>query len=291
MIDSAGGASASGPAAAGEDVAYSPRLRTALVLSGIGTAGAYHAGALRALHEAGVKIDLVAGRGMGVVSALFAAIDGAQRLWDDNGYWRSPQVSSLYGWRIIPRIAVGALAVSLAIVAVPIALAALGLLIFPIDFVLKMVGIGAAGGLVQAYLHAVDAAFAPDVLPTWLPRFVLLVIGAAGAAAIVDGWLARGRKASGSFWWHAVRPVVSSAAAVDHCWRMMWDLVRGATNLKEPAQVDLARRYIELLGENLGQPGFRELVVTAHDIDARRDLVFALVHPNRRRDLVRRSTI
>ena len=37
---------------------YSPHVRTALVLTGTGTAGAYHAGVLRALHEAGVKIDL-----------------------------------------------------------------------------------------------------------------------------------------------------------------------------------------------------------------------------------------
>ena len=61
---------------------YSPQRRTALLLTGTGTAGAYHAGALRALHEAGVKLDIVAGRGVGVVGALFAAIDGAQRLWD-----------------------------------------------------------------------------------------------------------------------------------------------------------------------------------------------------------------
>jgi hypothetical protein len=32
-----------------------------------------------------------------------------------------------------------------------------------------------------------------------------------------------------------------------------------------------------LLVENLGQPGFRELLVTAHDLDARRDLVFAVL--------------
>ena len=61
---------------------YSPQLRTALVLTGTGTGGAYHAGVLRALHEAGVKLDLVAARGIGVVGALFAAIDGVQRLWD-----------------------------------------------------------------------------------------------------------------------------------------------------------------------------------------------------------------
>jgi hypothetical protein len=227
---------------------------------------------------------------MGAVSALFAAIDGAQRLWDDKGFWRSPDVASMYRWRLVPRIAVSALALSLAIVGVPIAVAALGLVVFPIDFLLKMIGVGAAGGLVQAYLRAIEAAFAPDMLPTWLPRFVLLVLGAAGAAAIVDGWLARGRKPRATIWWHAVRPVVSSAEAVDRCWRAMWDLVRGAANLKEPSRLELARRYIELLSENLGQPGFRELVLSAHDVDARRDLVFALVHPSRRRDLVRRST-
>src|SRR5262249_22507224 len=37
-------------------------------------------------------------------------------------------------------------------------------------------------------------------------------------------------------------------------------------------------------------PGFRELVVVVHDVDARRDLVFALVEESRRRDLIRRST-
>ena len=273
-----------------DEVAYSPQLRTALVLSGTGTAGAYHAGVLRALHEAGVKIDVVAGRGIGVVSALFAAVDGAQRLWDEKGFWRSEPVASLYGWRIVPRIAVGALALSVAIVAVPIAIAGLGLVVFPIDFVLKMIGVGGAGGLVQWYLRAADAAFAPAMLPTWLPRFVLLVLGAAGAAALLDGWSAGGRKARTGFWWHAARPVVSTSGAIAHVWRTMWDLVRGAANLTEPSHRELAGRYVELLSENLDQPGFRELVVTAHDVDARRDLVFALVRANRRRDLVRRPT-
>src|SRR5207253_3812991 len=83
---------------------YSPQRRTALVLTGSGTAGAYHAGVLRALHEAGVKLDVVAGRGVGVVGALFAAIDGAHRLWEEKGFWRSPAVASLYSWRIIPRV-------------------------------------------------------------------------------------------------------------------------------------------------------------------------------------------
>ena len=56
------------------DSSYSPRLRTAVLLCGAGTAGAYQAGVLRALTEAGVKIDLLAGHGAGVMSALCSAI-------------------------------------------------------------------------------------------------------------------------------------------------------------------------------------------------------------------------
>ena len=59
---------------------YSPERRTALVLCGTGAHGAYHAGVLRALQEAGVKIDVIAGQGIGAGAAALAAIDGAARL-------------------------------------------------------------------------------------------------------------------------------------------------------------------------------------------------------------------
>src|SRR2546428_10784836 len=71
---------------------------------------------------------------------------------------------------------------------------------------------------------------------------------------------------------------------------MMWDLVRGAAQLKQPTPTELGRRYTELLVDNIGQPGFRELLIAVHDLDAHRDVVFALVGESRRRDLVRRAT-
>ena len=52
---------------------YSPDRRTALVLCGTGAHGAYHAGALRAFQEAGVRIDLLAGHGVGAASGI---VDG-----------------------------------------------------------------------------------------------------------------------------------------------------------------------------------------------------------------------
>ena len=59
--------------------------------------------------------------------------------------------------------------------------------------------------------------------------------------------------------------------------------MRGAAPMPAPSRAELGRRYLELLGENLGQPGFRELLVTVHDMDAHRDLVFALLQPRLRR--------
>jgi hypothetical protein len=64
---------------------------------------------------------------------------------------------------------------------------------------------------------------------------------------------------------------------VDRAVGELWTLIRGAAPLAAPAPAELARRYLELLAENLGQPGFRELLVTVHDLDSRRDLVFALL--------------
>jgi hypothetical protein len=60
--------------------------------------------------------------------------------------------------------------------------------------------------------------------------------------------------------------------------------------LEQPTPDDLGRRYGELLVDNLGQPGFRELLIAVHDLDTHRDLIFALVGEARRRDLMKRPT-
>jgi hypothetical protein len=279
----------SGAGAASADP-YSPQRRTALVLVGTGTAGAYHAGVLRALHEAGVKIDVVAGCGIGAVAALFAAVDGAQRLWEEKGFWRAPAVRRFYGWRMPLRVVMWAAAASVAIVALPIAVVALGLVVFPIDFLLKILG-ASAGGLVASYVALAQEAFAPEALPTWLPRLVLIVLALAAAMAVAAAWPGRDRRRQRGAWWWRIAPApLSKAAACEHSWAVLWDLLRGAAALKQPPWPELGRRYTELLGDNIGQPGFRELLIVVHDLDARRDLVFALVGESRRRELFRRRS-
>ena len=136
------------------------------------------------------------------------------------------------------------------------------------------------GGLVAAYLRFTQAAFAPDALPTWLPRLAVLVLGVVGAPRVrrpAGSAPIRRRRARAVLVADRARAAVVGRGRPRTTWRALWDLVRGAAPLKQPAPVELGRRYMELVGENLGQPGFRELVLVVHDLDARRDLTFALV--------------
>ena len=70
----------------------------------------------------------------------------------------------------------------------------------------------------------------------------------------------------------------------------LWRLLTGGARGPRPNPADLSRRYAELLGENLGQPGFRELLVLVHDLDTRRDVAAAaLAEPFRRGFFGRRA--
>jgi len=273
---------------------YSPQLRTAVVFSGAGTAGAYHAGVLRALNEAGVKIDLAAGRGMGALAAVFAAIDGGQKLWGENAFWDTDAVRQLYDWRPSLKLAVWALAASLAIVLAPLAAVAIGAIVFPFDFLVRMVGLGGAGGLVGFYTRVADRLFAPSALPTWLPRLVVLVLGLAALTIAVETIVTvlpgSRRRQRGSVWWRGLKAPLSSREILARARTAVWDLVQGGSQAKQPSDADLSGRYVDLLADSLGQPGFRELVIAVHDLDSRRDLVFALVDASRRSGLFRRTS-
>ena len=262
---------------------YSTRLRTALVLTGTGTAGAYHAGILRALHEAGVRIDLVAGRGVGAIGAIFAAVDGAQRLWDRDGVWKHPSIASAYRWRLPLRVTGWALVVAVLLLAVPLALAAIGVLAALIALLLSLVSLDSASSAVtSAYTGAIDALSAPASLPTIVPRLIvfslLVAVLTLAVSLALSLWRApvRRRVRSGIAWRLLGAPLTARSIA-DRATGALWGLIRGAAAVAPPPRPDLGRRYLELLGENLGQPGFRELLLVAHDMDARRDVLFALL--------------
>lgn len=274
-------------------LAYSPELRTALVLTGSGTAGAYHAGVLRAFQEAGVKVDVVAGTGMGAVSALFAAVDGATRLWSPDGLWRARTASRYYRVRTAIRAGAWMVAVSLAVVLLPLLVPVAGVVVYPLDFLLRLVRVSSAGALTRSYAAMVGALFDPASLAATLSRGLLLslvlLVGTLGALAIFA--LVRGgkRRDEAPIWWRIVGAPLSSAAAARTVLDTLWQLVGGAAGARRPGPVELSRVYTELLRDNVGQPGFRELLITVHDLDMRRDLVFALVGDRYRRDFFRAS--
>jgi hypothetical protein len=265
------------------DRPYSTRLRTALVLTGTGTAGAYHAGVLRALHEAGVRIDLVAGGGIGAVGAMFAAVDGGQRLWEAGGLWKQPAIAQAYRWRAPLRVAGWSLGAAAGLLAVPLALSAVGVLAALVAVVLSLLTLSdASTAVTSAYSRTVDALFAPAALPTIIPGLIvfclLAAIGALGVGLALDAWRApaRRRVRHGAIW-RLIGAPLSNTVVLNRSIAELWNLIRGAAAIAPPPRQDLGRRYIELLAENLGQPGFRELLLVAHDMDARCDVLFALL--------------
>lgn len=269
---------------------YSPERRTALVLTGTGADGAYHAGVLRALHEAGIKVDLICGRGIGAVGAMLASVDGASRLWDRKGLWRRPAVGDLYRWRWPVRLLFVLLAALVGVLLSPLVFLALAIVAYPIGLLLGMAGVESGAALVRSYTDLLAAAFGPTALPTWLPRLIAVLVVTAIVVLVAGSFLAwrhapLRRRSRGPMAWAMLGAPLEGDRAARHFAAGLWDLLKGGANLKTPPSEDLSRRFSELLAENLGQPGFSELLFTVHDLDARRDLVFGLVREPFRRTL------
>jgi hypothetical protein len=250
---------------------------------------------LRALREAGIKIDLVAAHGIGAGAALLMAVDGAAGLWEPGGLWRDPRIGRLYG--LTPAVSAIRMAIFLgcALIIVPLALLAAGLLTYPLGFVVQLVSPEAGQELITRYAALVSRAFEPAMLPTILPRlalFTLVLIVSVIAGVALRERLNRGdrRRERGPWWgwvlgapWNAREPAALFREA-------LWKFLRGAAAVRQPSAAEFSRRYTELLGENLGQPGFTELMIVAHDLDARHDVVFALLVEPYRQKFQRQGT-
>ena len=261
---------------------YSSERRTAIVLCGTGTHGAYHAGALRALQEAGVRIDVVAGQGIGAGTAALAAIDGGARLWDAGGIWHSAAIRALYTWKPLLRRTRWFAAALAVVMAVPLIVLALGLVIFPVGFLLTLVGLDAGPAMTNAFSGWLQSMFGPDQLPTIIPRLVMLVLVLlamfAVGGTVLTRWRAGARRRSvGGWWWTDLGGPLDAGGARQAFIDAVWQLIRGAASATRPDLRTVGRRYADVLAESLGQPGFRELVTVATDLDARRDVVVAFL--------------
>jgi hypothetical protein len=259
---------------------YSPKRRTALVLAGSGTAGAYHAGVLKALDESGVKIDVVVGSGAGAVSAAFAAVAGGAALYGPGGFWEGLDWDALYRLRPAVRAGLFLVGCSLGVLLLPVGLAVVAGLLFPVLLILEMIVPGLTGR-VAAQAWVPDALRAPYLAALALPVLAMLVLAlvAAGFA-----WSRDRRRLAERFEW-----ILDATPACDRVLGALGHLVRGTAQKVNTADRDLGARFVAVAGENLGQPGFRELVLRTADLDSGGALSFALLGDDHRAGLMGRG--
>jgi len=263
-------------------VDYSPERRTALVLCGTGAHGAYHAGVLRAIREAGIRIDVVAGHGVGAGAAVLAAIDGGSALWDESGVWKRTIATPFYRWNASLRAA-GWLTIILgAVVTLPFVLLAVGLGVYFLGFLLGMLEVSAGATLVGLYVEWSQTLFSGPNLPTIIPRAAMIVGGSILAALTVGTALSRRRDTSRrplrrGWWWSLVGAPLDGSVGRHVFVDAVWQLIRGAADQQRPEPSVAGRRYGDALAESLGQPGVYELLIAATDLDARQDIVAALL--------------
>jgi hypothetical protein len=249
---------------------YSPKRRTAVVFTGSGTAGAYHAGVLKALDESGVKIDVVVGSGMGALAAAFAAVAGGLRLYGDGGFWSSLTWSAFYRVRPLLRTALVLLAASMLVLLLPVALGLLLGLLSPLAIVADLAWPGFVAHVLAGLHGAWLAARIPYLGALVAPIFVLslLLALAAGRGFVRD----RRRTAE------ALEFVFDAEPARQRLARALWEVSRGAALSESlPDERQIGERYVAWLSENLGQPGFRELILRAADLETGRALSFVLL--------------
>ncbi len=250
---------------------YSPKRRTAAVFFGSGTAAAYHAGALRALDDSGVKVDLVVGSGAGTIAAAFAAVAGGARLHAGDGFWTGVSWRHLYRWRLALRTAAGLLAVCFVVFLLPplIALVA-GVVAMPLLLIADVLRPGIFGQVISQVAGAPALIRGPYLAALAAPVFALCLLA---IVALARGLLRDRRRFSEGF-----ESPLDVERGRERLLRALWEVSRGPTlSERPPAEPELGQRYVALAAENLGQPGFRELILRTADVETGGALDFVLL--------------
>jgi hypothetical protein len=209
--------------------------------------------------------------------------------------WRRRPALRIYGWRPALQWAATCALLAGVILAVPLLVLATGLVAYPLSFLAQMISVDAGYRFVTAYSNLVRSAFAPEALPTVIPRLITLCftvafcIVAVAALRMPPRTDTAGHRHRGTWWGRLLGAPWTAERGLRYFRESLWQVFRGPTTAKEPAPPDLSRRYAELLLENLGQPGFRELIVATVDLETRNDLVFAALGEERRGVFFQRS--
>ncbi len=261
---------------------YNPSRRTALVLIGEGTSAAYLAGALKALEKAGVRIDLILGKGVGALVAAFGAIQSSNKLLGKGGLFSSIQDTGAWSLRTPYRLALICLTAAFAVFVSPALLGVLLLLALPFIAAARIVApatMASLFGRMQEHITAFSAELDPIYLRAMAFPMAILF------AMLLVGWLLPGlfrpttREAGGGwvarFLGDGFIQITPFSQALR---RTLWEAVRGASTDTHPPQVaDIGNCYRDILSASLGQPGFSELIFYALDMDSGQEVPFVLL--------------
>ena len=229
---------------------------------------------LRALEESGVKIDLVVGSGVGTIAAAYAAVDGGTKLYGPGGFWDHVRWRSFFRLRPAALLVLALSTVSLIVFLLPVVLALLAGLLFPLVLIADRVAPGSPSRLLGRVWIAPESLSGPYLAALALPVFALALL-ALGAAAVM---LLRDRR---RFSEH-VESLFDARPGQQRLRRGLWEIARGAAlSSGPPSEPELGKRFVALLAENLGQPGFREMVLRAADLDAGGTLPFVVLGEER----------
>ena len=210
-------------------------------------------------------MDLVAGRGIGAVGALFAAIDGASRLWEPAGLWRRPRRPALYPWRpALRRLARRPGAGRGCCWSCRAGAGAGRRRCIRWRCLLDAVGTGAGAWLAAAVggrasrLHSRPtgcraAAAAGGRRAPRSSRWLLALRARARAPAPPA-------RARGGVWWAVLGAPLAARPAVDYFVTGLWDLLRGGAGVKQPARLDLEPALRRAARREPRAAGFRELL-------------------------------
>jgi hypothetical protein len=256
---------------------FSPRRRTAVILSGEGTQAAYLAGVMRALDAAGVRIDVVLGKGVGGLVAAFSAFSAEEKIYGEGGFLEAVGHEPPYRIASLYRAAILCLGAAFAVFLAPALLGALYVVALPIEAVLRpwradAAAAAAAPGLLSRVVSAAEPYYFPAVA---VPVIVLLAIVA--ARLLGSMWLGR-REGLNAALKRLLTPRVELGPLARMLEGRLWQLVRGTSTDERPKdRRALSEAYVHLLTAGLGQHGFRELVFYALDTDSGREVPFVVL--------------
>ena len=121
----------------------------------------------------------------------------------------------------------------------PVAVLALGLIVYAAALLLESLGSGTAARVASSYTALVGSAFGPNGLPAWLPRLALIIVlslaGAIAVAALVNTRLLPARRRQrGGFWWAALAAPMGDGNAAAYFRAGLWELIRGGAKIRQP---------------------------------------------------------